>query len=61
MDFRLHPLPGERTRLETTTRCEPTDDDARRRFARYWGLIRPFSGLIRLDLLRAVARHSRRA
>lgn len=60
MDFTLHPLPGGRTRLETTTLCEPTDDVARRRFTPYWRFIRPFSGLVRRDLLRAVARRATR-
>jgi hypothetical protein len=54
LDFSLHGLPGGRTRLDTSTLCEPTDDEARRRFGRYWRLIRPFSGLIRRDMLRAV-------
>jgi hypothetical protein len=57
VDFRLHDLPGGRTRLSTFTLCEPTDDGARRAFGRYWMLIRPFSGLIRRDVLHAVARH----
>lgn len=61
MDFRLHPLPGGRTRLETATLCQPTDDSARRRFARYWAFIRPFSGLIRRDMLNGVARRCRRS
>lgn len=56
MDFRLHDLPGGRTRLSTFTLCQPTDEAARRAFGRYWLLIRPFSGLIRRDILRAVAR-----
>ncbi|AKT51690.1 hypothetical protein [Arsenicicoccus sp. oral taxon 190] len=54
MDFRLTPLPGSRTHLETTTRCDPTDEVARRRFRAYWAVIRPFSGLLRRDLLRAI-------
>lgn len=60
MDFTATPLPDGRTRLETTTRCAPTDDSARRAFARYWRLIRPFSGLIRIELLRAVAARAER-
>ena len=59
MDFTLHPLPGDRTRLATSTLCEPTDATAARHFARYWRIIRPFSGLIRMDMLRAVARRAR--
>jgi uncharacterized protein YndB with AHSA1/START domain len=58
MDFRLNPLPGGRTRLDTSTLCQPTDDVARRRFGAYWRVIGPFSSLIRHDLLRAVARLS---
>lgn len=58
MDFTLQPLPGGRTRLSTSTLCEPTDEHARRRFARYWRVIAPFSGLIRRDLLCAVERRA---
>lgn len=58
MEFELHPLPGGRTRLSTVTLCEPTDEVARARFARYWRAIRPFSGLIRMDMLRAVRRRA---
>jgi uncharacterized protein YndB with AHSA1/START domain len=58
IDFRLSPLPGGRTRLDTSTLCQPTDDVARRRFGAYWRVIGPFSSLIRHDLLRAVARLS---
>lgn len=61
MDFRLDPLPDGRTRLTTWTLCEPTDAAARRSFGRYWRIIRPFSGLIRRDLLRTVARRAEAA
>jgi hypothetical protein len=43
-------------RLTTETRVAATDADARRRFGRYWLLIRPFSGLIRRGWLRGAAR-----
>ena len=43
-------------RLVTETRVAATDEDARRRFARYWLLVRPFSGLIRRGWLRAAGR-----
>lgn len=43
-------------RLTTETRVAATDDDARRRFGRYWMLIRPFSGVIRRGWLRAASR-----
>lgn len=55
MDFTLTDLGAGRTLIETTTRCQATDAEAHRAFWAYWTLIRPFSGLIRLDLLRAIA------
>lgn len=58
MEFQLHPLPGGGTRLSTATLCEPTDVEAGTRFARYWRVIRPFSGLVRMDMLRAVRRRA---
>lgn len=45
---------GSLVATETRVRC--TDDAARRSFARYWRVIRPFSGLIRMEALRAVRR-----
>lgn len=61
MDFTLEVLPTGRTRVVTTTLCEPTDESACRRFRPYWLLIRPFSGLIRRDMLHAIARRARAA
>lgn len=60
MDFTLQDLGSGRTRITTTTLCEPTDESARRRFLPYWVLIRPFSGLIRRDVLHASARRASR-
>jgi len=57
MDFRLTPV-GRATRLETETRVCATGPKAKRRFAVYWLVIRPGSGLIRRELLRAVARRA---
>lgn len=54
MDFVLEP-DGGGTRLTTETRVQATDPATRRRFGRYWLVIRAGSGLIRRDLLRAVA------
>jgi hypothetical protein len=42
------------TELRTETRVLCTDVAARRRFRAYWTLIRPFSGLIRREMLAAV-------
>lgn len=45
---------GSLVATETRVRC--TDAAARRSFARYWRVVRPFSGLIRMEALRAVRR-----
>lgn len=49
IDFRIAP-----SRLSTETRVHVPDPAARRKFARYWAVIRPFSGLVRILFLRAV-------
>lgn len=49
---------GDGTRLETETRVLLTDGRARRRFAAYWLVVRPFSGLIRRSWLRAAKRRA---
>lgn len=41
-------------RVTTETRVKAIDADARRRFTRYWRLIRPGSGLIRRSWLKAI-------
>jgi hypothetical protein len=53
IDFRVGP-----SSLSTETRVHVADPAARRKFRRYWFVIRPFSGLIRLLLLRAARRHA---
>ena len=55
--IRLQAVSGG-TLLSTETRAIANDDAARRRFAIYWRLIRPASGLIRHDILRAIARQA---
>lgn len=52
-DFRV----GERS-LSTETRVHVADPGARAAFRRYWLVVRPFSGLIRILLLRAARRHA---
>jgi hypothetical protein len=59
MSFELAPA-GAGTRLRTETRVQPTDAASARAFARYWVAIRLPSGLIRRDLLRAIARRAER-
>lgn len=44
------------TRLSTETRVQPTDTHAGRAFSLYWLVIQAGSGLIRREMLRAVAR-----
>ncbi|MGI8428012.1 MAG: hypothetical protein ACR2OB_01590 [Solirubrobacteraceae bacterium] len=54
-DFRLEPHDGD-VQLITETRGCSTDAWARRRFALYWTLIRPASGLVRRDMLITISR-----
>jgi caffeoyl-CoA O-methyltransferase len=57
LDFTATPE-GEGTRLATETRVFLTDDGARRRFAAYWLVVRPFSGLVRRSWLAAAKRRA---
>ena len=59
MDVRITP-DGAGTRLETETRVVATDQVSRRRFGRYWRVIRPGSAVIRRALLRAIKRRAQR-
>ena len=45
-------------RLSTETRVHVADPVARRKFRRYWLVIRPFSGLIRILMLRAARKRA---
>ena len=54
-DFRVQPR-RDGVQLTTVTSGCGTDSSARTRFGPYWGLIRPASGLIRGEMLAAVAR-----
>ena len=56
-DFHLQPCNGG-VQLTTETRGYSTDSRARRRFAVYWALIRPASGLVRRDMLATVRRRA---
>jgi len=59
MNFRLSAEHGG-TRLETQTRVRATDPRARRKFGRYWRVIKPGSGLVRRSWLAAVKRRAER-
>lgn len=47
---------GANTRLTTETRIKCLDADSRRRFGFYWMFIQPFSGLIRMEMLKTIKR-----
>jgi len=59
-NFRVVPTPAGGSILETETRIVCGDPSSRRKFRAYWLLVRPFSGLIRRVMLRAVAAECRR-
>jgi hypothetical protein len=60
-NFELITQRDGKTMLETETRICCLDEKAYKKFARYWFFIRPFSGLIRKEILRAVRRKAERA
>lgn len=55
------PITSHRTRLITETRVQCISSWSRARFAFYWSLIRPFSGLIRREWLRLIKQHAENA
>jgi len=57
MSFEIAPIAGG-SLLMTETRIQSTDAASRRRFRRYWLVIRLGSGLIRRVLLRAIRRRA---
>ena len=59
-NFRLEARPGGRVALSTETRVHPSDPESARRFRRYWRLVRPWSGLTRRYMLRAIRREAER-
>jgi hypothetical protein len=60
-NFRVEPGPAGGVIVSTETRVRCTDPESRRTFRRYWRLVRPFSGLIRIEMLRAIRRVAERA
>jgi hypothetical protein len=55
-NFAVQEADAGRTLLSTETRVICGDTASRRKFRAYWLVVRPFSGLIRLIMLRAVRR-----
>jgi hypothetical protein len=56
MSIRIDRRADGTTDLVTETRVQCMDEEARRRFGLYWALINKFSGWIRRDMLRGIAR-----
>lgn len=54
-NFSLAP-DGKGTRLTTETRIRCLDDGSRRSFGFYWTFVQPFSGLIRMEMLKTIKR-----
>jgi hypothetical protein len=55
-NFRVVPGGGSGAVLSTETRVTCGDPSSRRKFRRYWLVVRPFSGLIRTLMLRSIRR-----
>ena len=49
------------TTLHTETRIQCLDEYALKKFSMYWTLIRPFSGLIRKEMLRSIRKQAERS
>lgn len=52
-NFSLHGT-SDKTDLTTETRIRCLDHDSRSKFGFYWTFIQPFSGLIRMEMLKAI-------
>jgi hypothetical protein len=59
-NFLVSDRAGGGSTVVTETRVACTDDEARRKFRRYWRLVGPFSALIRRVLLRHIKRDAER-
>ena len=57
MNFHVEAVPGG-TVVTTETRIRGTDEDARRKFRRYWRIVMPGSALIRRAWLRAIRKRA---
>jgi hypothetical protein len=60
-NFAVQEVGQERTVLSTETRVVCGDTSSRLKFRAYWIVVRPFSGLIRVIMLRAVKNACARA
>ena len=57
-NFTITPLNSHETLLATETRVECYGAAARKKFRAYWYFVGPFSGWIRWQILRAIAREA---
>ncbi len=55
-NFEVTPQGTNQVLLETETRIYCGDENVRKKFKRYWFFIQPFSGLIRMQMLRLIKR-----
>jgi hypothetical protein len=53
-NFHLLPINEDVTLLTTETRIQCMDQKAYKKFSLYWAFIKPFSGLIRKEMLRSI-------
>ena len=60
-NFKLIEESERSTKLETETRIYCTDEPTRNKFSRYWFFIRPFSGIIRKEILKSIKKKAERA
>ena len=60
-NFVVQPRDTGGTRLSTETRVAPADPASARRFRAYWFVVRPWSGLTRRCMLRAIREEAERA
>lgn len=54
--FAIRPIDGNQIELFTETCIGCADEHARKKFARYWFFIGPFSGLLRMVILKSIKR-----
>ena len=59
-NFKIYAREGGWCSLSTETRVFCTDESSKRRFAKYWFFVKPFSGLIRMEILKVVKKASER-
>lgn len=59
-NFRISHQKNDSFSLSTETRVFCTDEESKKKFSKYWFFIRPFSGLIRKEMLRAIKKSAER-